>query len=126
MQNNYPSKLLLFGEYLVLQQGAALAIPDDRYQTKWVRKEESSAEMLEYLEYLKNKELTESHLNLDRMERHLKNGWKMESDIPRNMGLGSSASFILSIYDQYNTMPDSAESMDQIQDIFASRDDVFH
>jgi len=126
MQNNYPSKLLLFGEYLVLQQGAALAIPDDRYQTKWVRKEESSAEMLEYLEYLKNKELTESHLNLDRMERHLKNGWQLESDIPRHMGLGSSASFIAAIYDRYKTMPDSEVSMDQLQQIFATMEDFMH
>src|SRR5690625_5711212 len=82
--------------------------------------------MLEYLEYLKNKELTESHLNLDRMERHLKNGWQLESDIPRHMGLGSSASFIAAIYDRYKTMPDSEVSMDQLQQIFATMEDFMH
>src|SRR5690625_7657322 len=120
MQNNYPSKLLLFGEYLVLQQGAALAIPDDRYQTKWVRKEESSTEMLEYLEYLKNKELKESHLNLERIERHLKNDCQLESDIPRDIGSTSSASFIATIYDRYTTIKDTQVSMEQLQLISAT------
>lgn len=126
MQNNYPSKLLLFGEYLVLQQGAALAIPDDRHQTKWVRKEESNAEMLEYLEYLKSNELTKSHLNLDRLEKHLKNGWQLESDIPRHMGLGSSASFVAAIYDRYKTVADSEMPMEELQQIFATMEDFMH
>jgi len=126
MHSTYPSKLLLFGEYLVLQQGAALAIPDTRYQTRWVHKDDPDTEMIEYLHYLKNQDFLKYYLDLNRLEKHLKNGWQLQSDIPRHMGLGSSASFIAAIYDRYKSEPDSEVSMDLLQRIFAAMEDYMH
>lgn len=126
MQITYPSKLLLFGEYLVLQQGAALAIPDDRYQTRWVHKDAPNAEMIEYLDYLKNQKFLKYYLDLNRLEKHLKEGWQIESDIPRHMGLGSSASIIAAIYDQFKSQADSEVPMDLLQQIFATMEAFMH
>lgn len=126
MHSKYPSKLLLFGEYLVLQQGAALAIPDERYQTQWVKKEKSDPEMVEYLTYLKDQEFLKSYLNFNRLEKHLNAGWKLESNIPRHVGLGSSASFVAAVYDRYKTKKDAEVSMSQFQQIFSLMENYMH
>ena len=41
-RNSYPSKLLLFGEYLILNQGSALSIPYSTYSLKVTLKSENN------------------------------------------------------------------------------------
>lgn len=126
MHNSYPSKLLVFGEYLVLHQGAALSIPDHRFQTSWVQEENPDEEMLEYLKYLRKQEALESSLDFRRLEEDLLAGWKVASDIPRHAGLGSSASVVAAVYDRYKTREDSDYRMEDFHRIFSEMENYMH
>lgn len=126
MQNSYPAKLLLFGEYLVLRQGAALAVPDERYSTYWEHDEKPDADLITYFNYLKGEKDLQSYLHFPRLEKHLNSGWQLKSDIPRNKGLGSSASIVAAIYDRYKKIQDSELSLDELQSVFSMMEGYMH
>lgn len=126
MRHIFPGKLLLFGEYLVLQQGAALALPDDRFHTRWENKDKPDKDLIDYLEYLKNTDELADYLHFSRLEKHLNAGWQLESNLPRHKGLGSSASIVAAMYDRYKTKKDSDLSMDELQKVFALMEHYMH
>ena len=101
MRKLYHGKLLMFGEYLVLNQGAALALPEKRYSVEWEKKDSPDLELVRYHEYLSNEGTLAAHLNLSLLGKHLQAGWQLVSDVPRHKGLGSSATIVAAIYDRY-------------------------
>ncbi len=126
MRHIFPAKLLLFGEYLVLHQGAALALPDDRFNTRWENKNEPDKDLILYLEYLQEVSELAEFLNFSRLKKHLNAGWQLVSDLPRHKGLGSSASMIAAVYDRYKTKKDSEISMNELQGVFALMENYMH
>ena len=52
MRSLYHGKLLLFGEYLVLNQGAALAMPEKRFSVRWEFLSQHDKELIQYVQYL--------------------------------------------------------------------------
>lgn len=126
MRYSYPAKLLLFGEYLVLHQGAALALPDDRFSTRWENMERPDEELIEYCDFLKNENALTEYLDLSRLEKHIHAGWQLVSDLPRHKGLGSSASIVAAVYDRYKIKQNTDISMDEIQEVFALMENFMH
>ncbi|MBY5959869.1 hypothetical protein KUV50_17070 [Membranicola marinus] len=126
MRHTFPGKLLLFGEYLVLQQGAALALPDNRYHTRWENKNNTDKDLIDYLQYLKQIDSLAEYLNLTRLEKHVHAGWHLESNLPQHKGLGSSASIVAALYDRYKIKKDSEVTMDELQEVFASMEHYMH
>lgn len=126
MRNVYHGKLLLFGEYLVLNQGAALALPEERYFVRWERKETPDEELLKYLEFLCQEATLSEYLKFHLLEKHLQTGWQLVSDVPRHKGLGSSATIVAAVYDRYKSKKDSEISMDDLQQIFATMENYMH
>ena len=126
MRNSYPGKLLLFGEYLVFHQGAALALPDDRFSTRWENKKQPDEELLEYYDFLKQENALTEYLDFSRLEKNIQAGWHLLSDLPRHKGLGSSASIVAALYDRYKTKQDSDITMDELQKVFALMENYMH
>jgi len=122
----YPAKLLLFGEYTVLNGSQALAVPLNQYQGKWIKKDvqdpSSKNGMDNYVAWLKSKELLNSeteHLILSDLE----NGWNFESTIPIGYGIGSSGALVAAMYDRYFPV---SEDVNVIHSTMAQMECFFH
>ena len=126
MRNLYHGKLLLFGEYLVLNQGAALAMPEKRYSVRWDCLDGPDEELIRYAEYLSDQNSMDTYLNLPLLHKHVRSGWQLLSDVPRHKGLGSSATIVAAVYDRYKNIKDEELTMEEIQEIFADMEDYMH
>ena len=107
-ENNraYHSKVLLFGEYLVLERAQALAMPFKKFKGHWGQvdnpkiKNPYFKEMLKLLSFFKDKKLNE-FLDLKALEDAIQSGLIFNSNIRNGYGTGSSGALIAGIYDQY-------------------------
>lgn len=126
MRNVYHGKLLLFGEYLVLNQGAALALPETRYSVSWERMENPEKELIRYAQYLEGEKSLAPFLKCSLLEKHFQGGWQLVSNVPRHKGLGSSASIVAAVYDRYKSKNDDEVSMEELQQIFATMEHYMH
>ncbi len=100
----YPSKLLLFGEYAVIEGGDALAIPYPKFSLQWVDHKPADSESKKYLNdflnWLNENDFSET-LNLHQFASDLKKGLDVESNIPIGYGVGSSGALVAAVYDRY-------------------------
>lgn len=136
---NYFSKLLLFGEYTIIKDSQALAIPLDKYFGHWAfATDKEQAETLQYdliafvrhLSQLQEGGSLLSTLNtnqlLDALEKkHL----YFDSTIARGYGLGSSGALCAAIYDQFalsKISPDDVHSIHQLKNQLAQLESFFH
>lgn len=104
-QKNYksfPSKILLFGEYIVLQGADALAFTYAKYSMhKSEELHKHNREFYRKLErYILEKPIFKNRIspnfNLD-----IEKGLHYDSNIPVGYGLGSSGALVAAIYDEY-------------------------
>ena len=107
LDKKYNSKVLLFGEYTVLNGTKALAIPFEKFSGSWIYKKElqhpSTAEIQRLKQYLL-KVYYDGQLenfDFDDLEYHLAKGLAFDSTIPQGYGLGSSACITAAIYDGF-------------------------
>jgi mevalonate kinase len=106
MNKKYPAKLLLFGEYTVINNSEALAIPFNMFQGCWEYNEkestlaiESNKILSEILLYLRS--LEAKIINFENFQSDIKDGIWFNSNIPYGYGLGSSGALVAAIYDRY-------------------------
>lgn len=106
MNKNYPAKLILFGEYTVINNSEALAIPFRLFDGKWEfdsqnlsSAKDSSEKLFEILSYLERNNF--EGLDLLTFKTDITNGIWFNSNIPFGYGLGSSGSLSAAIYDRY-------------------------
>ncbi len=99
-----PAKVLIFGEYITLIGGTAVARPLDLFSTRWTNNIENKGAqkplygLLDYLRNLdKNGELR-VNCDFNAFENCLKNGFWLESTIPQGYGLGSSGAVVAAVY----------------------------
>ncbi len=103
----YSSKVLLFGEYTALLDGDILATPLSHYHSFWEKKTTSSSELLlrglsNCIEYLiENKDTLILPIDLEALQATVSDGYFLNSTIPLGYGLGSSASLVAAIADQF-------------------------
>ncbi len=105
------AKILLFGEYGIIQDSMGLSIPFNFYKGKLVFSNLSSSEetdsnnsLSKFYTYLVSKsEETElfPQLNLTKFKEDIDNGLTFDSSIPQGFGVGSSGALVAAIYDQY-------------------------
>lgn len=101
---NYPCKLLLFGEYVLMQQSQALALPLDLYKGFWSFEKPSSensvAALRGLLAFIENNEQF-AYLDATKLRKDLDMGLWFDSNIPNGYGLGSSGAVVAALYAQY-------------------------
>jgi len=104
MSTAYPAKLLLFGEYSIMQAAPALALPFWAYRANWSW-ESSNAKGRESsqkgLQLLINSMSSDCCLDLRGLEEDLRRGIWLQSNIPHGYGLGSSGSLVAAVYERY-------------------------
>ncbi|MEL6986390.1 MAG: mevalonate kinase, partial [Bacteroidota bacterium] len=120
----FHAKILLFGEYTVLNGGRALGIPFKKFKGHWKFDgsrtiDKSLHAFYKYL--LENFKEEFDHANF---ENEIINGLRFKSDIPIGYGLGSSAALCAACFSRYFYHQEISK-MD-IKIIFAKMESHFH
>ena len=100
------SKILLFGEYGIIEDSKGLSIPYNffngalkfsKLETKDSKK--SNKILLQFHKYLSG--IPDLDLDLSKFEKDLSNGIFFDSSIPQGYGVGSSGAIVAAVYDKY-------------------------
>jgi mevalonate kinase len=99
--DSFPSKILLFGEYLVLKGGQAISIPYKKFSLRKTFVEKSNkAYLIKFFEFISSNEIFKNRIS-EQLKVDIENGLHFESNIPVGYGLGSSGAIVALIYDHY-------------------------
>ena len=117
------AKILLFGEYGIIENAQGLSIPYLFYKGRFKFSEletdfekESNHSLKKYAEYLRNLEYLEGfRLNLSQFSDDIENGLFFDSDIPQGYGVGSSGALVAAIFDRYSIEKVDIENLTQNQ-----------
>jgi mevalonate kinase len=136
------SKILLFGEYGIIQDSKGLSIPYNFYKGTLKVSENPSLEavksnesLLRFASYLGNLHIENPELvtfDLNRLKLDLANGMYFDSSIPQGYGVGSSGALVAAIYDKYATDKITVlenltrEKLLKLKTIFSNMESFFH
>ena len=135
-------KVLLFGEYGIIQDSMGLSIPYDNYQGSLIFHSEnkemadwSNKELLKFYEFLNALDLKNElpcKLDLKKLYKDINRGLLFDSSIPKGYGVGSSGALVASIYSSYaiNRLRSdgnvSNSSILKLKKIFSELEAYFH
>lgn len=123
---SFSSKILLFGEYTVIQGSYALALPFDRLSGRLSFSGNHNEGFKLWIDYiqskLSNKDL--QNTDLDRLTRDIEQNLGYDSTIPIGYGLGSSGSVTAAIFDRY--FDTKAYDFDATKTILGQLESFFH
>ncbi len=143
-EGSFHSKILLFGEYGIIQNSMGLSIPYDTFKGNLAYKgeaapspnavTESNASLLRYAEYLKtlqDKGELLAQMDLGRLFADINRGLYFESSIPQGFGVGSSGALVAALYDAYAIEKIAAESINkkglkELKKVFSQMESYFH
>lgn len=124
----YPSKVILFGEYSIIQDSEALAIPAPQFSANWAYGQTASAvairDFANYLIDLEEQDKLFFELNIPELNSELDKNLYLESNIPIGYGLGSSGALCAAIYDTFAR--NKTDDWVQLKTIFAQMESHFH
>jgi mevalonate kinase len=136
------SKILLFGEYGIIQDSKGLSIPynfyngalkkDDNSSEIAIKSNESLKKFVTYLEQLQAEQPELVTFNLTVLKQDVNSGMYFDSSIPQGYGVGSSGALVAAIYDKYAndkiTVLENLtrEKLVQLKTIFAQMESFFH
>ena len=136
------SKILLFGEYGIVQDSKGLSIPYNFYNGALkmdgnpseiaVKSNESLKRFALHLEQLQSEQSELVTFNLDVLKSDVANGMYFDSSIPQGYGVGSSGALVAAIYDKYAdnkiTVLENLtrEKLLQLKVIFSQMESFFH
>lgn len=136
----HPSKILLFGEYSILLNSDALALPFKRFSGELInegtgmnRKSEtvklSNQKLALLLSYFKENQIDTKlsrQFDFTSFAKDTATGMYFRSDIPEGCGLGSSGAVIASVYTKYTNQTVSEEDIPSIKKDLALIESFFH
>jgi mevalonate kinase len=136
------SKILLFGEYGIIQDSKGLSIPynfyngalkSDENPTEEAKK--SNQSLVKFVAYLKQLQTDQPELvtfNIDVLQNDVNEGMYFDSSIPQGYGVGSSGALVAAIYDKYATNKITVlenltrEKLLQLKAVFSNMESFFH
>lgn len=144
MKNNplYFAKILLFGEYGIINDSKGLSVPYNYYKGAFKQANQlvgsalkSNQSLQDYFQHLAN--LQESGeiiapLNLKAFKADIENGFFFDSSIPEGYGVGSSGALCAAIYDRYainRIDPEediSKDNIKKLKQILGQMESYFH
>lgn len=139
---SFYSKILLFGEYSVIKDSWALAIPYPLFEGRLIFKRSNGRsidlELRDFSKYLRKLFPTDKHLkagdkelnftfDVTSYEFDISQGLYFDSTIPRGFGLGSSGALCAALFDRYGKI-DSKTSYNifELKKVFAALESHFH
>lgn len=125
IQNFYPSKILLFGEYSIIAGGRALATPLNIYSGFWHTNTVSPHDhtLWEWVKYIE-KLPGSSAWDIAKFEEDIKKGLVFKSTIPLGYGLGSSGALVAAFYDKYTLH--KSEDIAELKELLSMLESFFH
>ena len=136
------SKILLFGEYGIIQDSKGLSIPYNFYNGALKTDQNPSGEAISsnghlkrFVAHLKNLAVEQPTLvqfDLVTLEQDVNNGMYFDSSIPQGYGVGSSGALVAAIYDKYAqnkiTVLENLtrEKLLELKTIFSQMESFFH
>lgn len=103
LRETFPAKILLLGEYTILNGSKALAIPYSDFSGKWsfepLHTEDAKISHSSLVSFLAHS--SEKYLDYNRLKQDIENGLWFDSTIPHGFGLGSSGALIAAIFETY-------------------------
>lgn len=137
------AKILLFGEYGIIEDSMGLSIPYNYYRGKMSFEPESNPELAAksnsdlktFHKYLSDLQTTDSliaDLDLAAFAADIDKGLFFDSSIPQGYGVGSSGALVAAIYERYATTKvvakDNSDRKDllKLKSIFSQMESFFH
>lgn len=125
---NYPAKLLLFGEHVLLLGASALSVPVPTFSGQW---EQASPKADVRGLQMRLSEFAASDLwkevpgmDVTQLKKDLLYGLFFRSNIPVGYGLGSSGALCAAVYDRYCRTKTS--DLAELKIVFARMESFFH
>ncbi|MDA8692563.1 hypothetical protein N9L92_00765 [Saprospiraceae bacterium] len=115
---SYPAKVLLFGEYTIINGGQALAMPCHKYSGRLVEGPKST--LKSFFEYL----MTIKGYDVDKLYTAIKKDLSFDSTIPQGYGLGSSGALTAAAFDLF--YPDKPQSTAELKNLLSQSENFFH
>ena len=130
------SKILLFGEYGIIEDSKGLSIPYNFFNGALKISESSDEEakksnliLSQFSTHLKTLDID---LDLNSFEKHIKKGMYFDSSIPKGYGVGSSGALVAAVYEKYATDKITVlenltrEKLLVLKEIFSKMESFFH
>jgi len=133
------AKILLFGEYGIIEDSQGLTLPYSFYKgalkfssldSEFEKK--SNGHLIKYSEYLQNLELPEGfELNVSEFQKDISKGLFFDSNIPQGYGVGSSGALVAAIFERYSItkyIPEnvSKDQLKNLKKVFGLMESYFH
>lgn len=128
-KRSFYSKVILFGEYSMIQDSMALVIPYPLFEGKLrfprEKNKSTDGELKAFCQYLKK--MPEANtLDTKSFEFDLGQGLFFHSSIPQGFGVGSSGALVAAVYDRYAKSKLGLEDFSTLKDMFARMESHFH
>ena len=130
------SKILLFGEYGIIEDSKGLSIPYNFFNGALKISESSDAEakksnfiLSQFSAHLRTLDID---LDLNSFDKHIKKGIYFDSSIPKGYGVGSSGALVAAVYEKYaNNKITVLENLTReklllLKEIFSKMESFFH
>ena len=130
------SKILLFGEYGIIEDSKGLSIPYNFFNGALKISESSDEEakksnliLSQFSTHLKTLDID---LDLNSFDKHIKKGMYFDSSIPKGYGVGSSGALVAAVYEKYaNNKITVLENLTRekllvLKEIFSKMESFFH
>lgn len=122
---NFPAKLLLFGEHVLLLGATALAVPVAAFGGQWAWSEQRDRHHHRLLQFAHSEALESVEIiDTERFVNELEAGLLFQSNIPTGYGLGSSGALCAAIYERFAR--EKTEDLAKLKSIFARMESFFH
>ena len=133
------SKILLFGEYGIIEDSKGLSIPFNFFKgglrigdmSELIEKE-SNLNLKKFRDYLLKIEISTVEFDFEKLNLDLNKGMFFDSSIPQGYGVGSSGALVAAIYDKYAadkiTVLENLtrEKLLKLKTIFSEMESFFH
>ncbi|MEN9447391.1 MAG: hypothetical protein RJA25_681 [Bacteroidota bacterium] len=143
-EQTFNSKILLFGEYSIIQDSMGLTLPYEVFKGKLTFDAnemneqfitESNEHLVEFATYLQQL-IQQKELNIDfdieSFKKDIEKGMYFQSSIPQGFGVGSSGALVAAVYGKYTPNKINLEkipnkdSILELKSIFAKMESFFH
>lgn len=141
---SFNSKILLFGEYSIIQDSMGLTLPYDEFKGKLTfdakemneqfvtESNDHLALFADYLQQLLESKKLKINFDIAAFKSDIENGMYFQSSIPQGFGVGSSGALVAAVYGKYthhkisiDDVP-TKETILQLKSVFGVMESYFH
>lgn len=143
-EQTYNSKILLFGEYSIIQDSMGLTVPFSEFQGQFTfdidENNKAFAQLSNqhlkgfsnYIEKCLNERSLHVDFDLEAFRKDIENGIYFKSSIPQGFGVGSSGALVAAVYGKYTrnkiefASKPTKEQVFELKSILAKLESYFH